>query len=154
MSCASPNDIVLAPSKVTFGTVITRQRQLSPPSGTRMIQVRASQDAQAERRSSMEFTFTLGSVGLAVLIIGSIAVGVVYHFIGTPNTSYEWLVSSIGAFIGGFIASEWVIGFREFAPVYDGVAIVPALLGGLVVGAVVAASTRMLFSPEMTAEAR
>jgi hypothetical protein len=44
---------------------------------------------------------------------GSVAVGVVYHLVGTPNMSYEWVVSSIGAFIGGFIASEWIIGFRE-----------------------------------------
>jgi uncharacterized membrane protein YeaQ/YmgE (transglycosylase-associated protein family) len=102
----------------------------------------------------MEFTFAFGWMGLTILIVGSVLVGVVYHLIGSPTMSYEWIASSVGAFVGGFIASEWIIGFREFAPVVDGLAIVPALLGGIVVGAVVAASTRMLFSEPIGAPAR
>jgi hypothetical protein len=102
----------------------------------------------------MEFTFSLGWIGLAVLVVGSVVVGVIYHLIGTPNMSYEWLVSSIGAFIGGFVASEWIVGFREFAPVTDGLALVPALLGGLIVGVVFAAATRLFFTEELAPQAR
>ena len=102
----------------------------------------------------MDFSFNLGFLGLTVLIVGSVVVGVVYHLIGSPTFNYEWIASSIGGFVGGFVASEWIIGFREFAPVYDGLAIVPALLGGLVVGAVVAASARLMFTQEMAAQAR
>jgi len=92
----------------------------------------------------MEFTFALGYLGLAVLIVGSIVIGVAIYMVGSPHLSYEWVATAIGAFIGGFIASEFVIAFQAFEPVYDGLALIPALVGGLLVGGLTAAVARFV----------
>src|SRR5687767_8224157 len=92
----------------------------------------------------MEFTFALGYLGAAVLAAGSIAIGLLYYWIGDPQFSLEWVATAIGAFVGGFIASEFIVGFQTFQPVYDGLALIPAFIGGVVVGGVVAGVTRFL----------
>lgn len=94
----------------------------------------------------MEFTVSMGLWALIVLIAGAVAVGAVYQVIGEAHYRYEWLVTAIGAGIGAFVASEFIVGFRDWEPVFDGLALVPALIAGLIVGGVVAASTRYLTS--------
>jgi hypothetical protein len=42
------------------------------------------------------------------------------------------------------VASEFIVAWRTFEPVWDGLALVPALLGGLVVGIIVEVATRRL----------
>ena len=44
--------------------------------------------------------------------------------------------------LGGLAASEFIVDWRAFAPVWDGLAILPALLGALVVGIVADAIAR------------
>lgn len=90
----------------------------------------------------MEFTFDLGLGGWAVLIAGSLVFGAVLQFIGTTETGWEWLVDGVAAFIGALVCSEFVIAWQAFEPVWEGLAIVPALIGGLAVGIVVEVATR------------
>jgi hypothetical protein len=42
------------------------------------------------------------------------------------------------------VASEFIIGWQAFEPVFDGLALVPALIGGLVVGLIVEVTTRLV----------
>ena len=65
----------------------------------------------------MELSIALGLAGWLVLIVGAALFGIVAQFVGDARSSYEWA---------------------------DGLAIVPALIGGLVVGLVVAVATRLL----------
>jgi uncharacterized membrane protein YeaQ/YmgE (transglycosylase-associated protein family) len=92
----------------------------------------------------MEFVITLGVGGWALLIVGALAFGVVAQFVGETKTGYEWLVVAIGAGIGALVASEFIVAWQTFEPVWDGLAIVPALIGGLVLGTVVEIATRYL----------
>ena len=92
----------------------------------------------------MEFVIEMGVGGAAVLVIGAVVFGVVAQFVGEARTGYEWLVDAIGAGIGALVASEFIIGWQAFAPVFDGLALLPALVGGLVVGLVVEVATRFL----------
>jgi len=92
----------------------------------------------------MEFAITLGIGGWALLIVGALVFGVVAQFIGETKTGFEWLVDAIGAGIGALVASEFIVAWQTFGPVWDGLAIVPALIGGLVVGLVVEVATRFL----------
>jgi len=101
----------------------------------------------------MEFAFTVGVIGWLVLILGAIVIGIVAQLIGQPEFGYEWVVTAIGAFIGGVAASEFVVGLQTFEPVYDGLALIPALIGGLVVGTVVAVATRLLTGGSYRGEA-
>jgi uncharacterized membrane protein YeaQ/YmgE (transglycosylase-associated protein family) len=92
----------------------------------------------------MEFAITLGLGGWIVLIAGALVFGVVAQFVGETRTGYEWLVDAIAAGIGALVASEFIIGWQAFAPVWDGLALAPALIGGLVLGIVVELATRYM----------
>ncbi|HEX5013074.1 MAG TPA: hypothetical protein VFV72_02860 [Candidatus Limnocylindrales bacterium] len=92
----------------------------------------------------MELAINLGLGGWLLLIAGAILFGVAAQFIGQAETRFEWLADAIAAGIGGLVASEFVVAWRTFEPVVDGLALVPAIAGGLVVGIVVAVATRRL----------
>jgi uncharacterized membrane protein YeaQ/YmgE (transglycosylase-associated protein family) len=98
----------------------------------------------SEGGTSMEFTIVLGLGGTALLIVGAVIFGVVAQFIGEARTGFEWLVDAIAAGIGALVASEFIVGWQAAGPVWDGLAIVPALVGGFVVGLLVEVATRYL----------
>ncbi|MEX2548118.1 MAG: hypothetical protein WD830_10070 [Chloroflexota bacterium] len=99
----------------------------------------------------MDFTFSLGYLGAALLIVGVAAIGVIVYLIGRPHFGYEWLLTAIAAVVGGFVASEFIVAFRTWEPVVDGLATVPAMLGGAVVGVVTAAATRVVTADTVAA---
>ncbi len=90
----------------------------------------------------MEFAITLGVGGWIALVVGALAFGVIAQFIGETRTGYEWLVDAVAAFLGALVASELIVAWRAIDPVFDGLAILPAVLGGLVVGVIVEVVTR------------
>jgi uncharacterized membrane protein YeaQ/YmgE (transglycosylase-associated protein family) len=90
----------------------------------------------------MELSLSLGVAGWLALLIGAVVIGVVAQLIGEAESGYEWLATSIAAGIGALVASELIVGLRAFEPVFDGLALVPALIGGLVVGLIVAVAAR------------
>jgi hypothetical protein len=92
----------------------------------------------------MELSIALGLGGWVVLIVGALILGLVAQFVGQTETGYEWLVVAIGAGVGAVVASEFIVGWRDFGPVWDGLAMGPALIGGLVLGLVVEVATRLL----------
>jgi uncharacterized membrane protein YeaQ/YmgE (transglycosylase-associated protein family) len=92
----------------------------------------------------MELSIVLGFGGWLVLIAGSLLFGVAAQLIGDTRTGYEWLVDGIGAFVGALVASEFILAWQSAGPVVDGLALIPALIGGLAVGFVVEVATRYL----------
>lgn len=92
----------------------------------------------------MELSIALGLGGGALLIVGAVVFGAIAQFIGETRTGYEWLVDAIAAAIGGLVASEFIVAWQATGPVWDGLALMPALIGGLVVGLVVEVATRYL----------
>jgi uncharacterized membrane protein YeaQ/YmgE (transglycosylase-associated protein family) len=92
----------------------------------------------------MELVITLGLVGWAILIVGSLVFGGIAQVVGETRAGYEWLVDAIAAGIGALIASEFIVAWQALGPVVDGLALVPALVGGLVVGLVVEIATRLI----------
>jgi len=92
----------------------------------------------------MEFAIGLGLGGWIVLIVGALVFGVVAQFVGETRTGFEWLGDAIAAGIGALFASEFIVAWRTFEPTWDGLALVPALIGGIVVGLVVEVATRYL----------
>jgi uncharacterized membrane protein YeaQ/YmgE (transglycosylase-associated protein family) len=91
----------------------------------------------------MEFAIVLGYGGWALVVGAAIIFGVVAQFLGEPRTGYEWLADGIAFALGAIVASELIIATRTFEPVWDGLALVPALVGGLIVGVLVEVITRM-----------
>lgn len=99
----------------------------------------------------MELAFSLGYGGWLVLFGGALLFGVVAQFIGETRTGYEWFVDGVAVALGAVIASEFIISLRAYEPVWDGLAIVPALIGGLALGVVVELVTRYLTGGHYTA---
>jgi uncharacterized membrane protein YeaQ/YmgE (transglycosylase-associated protein family) len=95
------------------------------------------------RRNEMELSVALGLGGWIAVIVGAIVIGLVAQFVGETETGFEWLAVAIGAVVGAIVASEFIVGLREYGPVWDGLAMVPALVGGVVVGLVVDVATRL-----------
>ena len=92
----------------------------------------------------MELAISLGIGGWLVLLAGALLFGVLAQLIGETRTGYEWLVDGIAAALGALVASEFIISARTWEPVWDGLALVPALIGGIVVGVVIELATRYL----------
>lgn len=98
----------------------------------------------------MEFAITLGLAGWFLVIAGGVIFGLIAQYIGETRTGYEWLVDGVAAVLGAVIASEFIVSMRTFEPVYDGLAIVPAIVGGLVLGIVVEIATRYVTGGKYT----
>jgi uncharacterized membrane protein YeaQ/YmgE (transglycosylase-associated protein family) len=90
----------------------------------------------------MELAIALGWGGWVVVLVAALVFGVVAQIIGETRTGYEWLVDAIAFAIGAVVASEFVIGWRAIEPVWDGLALLPAAIGGLVLGLIVEIVTR------------
>ena len=92
----------------------------------------------------MELTFTLGLGGWILLIVASLIFGGVAQMIGDVRTGAEWAVDAIAFGIGALIGSEFIVATQAYGPVWDGLALVPALIGGLIVGVIIELATRYL----------
>lgn len=90
----------------------------------------------------MELAITIGLGGWLLLVAAAVVFGVVAQLIGEVRTGYEWFVDAIGFGLGALIASEFIVAFQTIEPVWDGLALVPALVGGLVLGVIVEVITR------------
>lgn len=92
----------------------------------------------------MEFNIALGLGAWVLLALGAILFGVVAQSIGEARSGYEWVLGSVAAAFGAIAASEFIVAWRTFEPVWDGLALIPAVVGALVVGVVVDVATRYL----------
>jgi uncharacterized membrane protein YeaQ/YmgE (transglycosylase-associated protein family) len=92
----------------------------------------------------MEFAISVGLGGWMVLIVGALVFGAVAQFVGEARTGFEWLGDAIAAGIGALVASEFIVAWQTFQPVWDGLALVPALIGGIVLGLLVEVTTRYM----------
>ena len=90
----------------------------------------------------MEFEISLGLGGWLIVLAGAVVLGVALYLIGRAGTNFESLITAVGAALGAVVLSEFVTSFQTFEPVWDGLALIPALAGGLVVGVIVAVVTR------------
>lgn len=84
-------------------------------------------------------------IGAIVLIVGAAAIGLLGQFaIRDARLSYEWVVTGVGALVGGYVASELIGAAGEWGPDAGGLFLGPALIGGLIVGGAVWLVTRNL----------
>jgi hypothetical protein len=90
----------------------------------------------------VELAITIGLGGWILLVGAAVVFGVAAQFIGEARTGYEWFVDAIGFGLGALVTSEFIIALQAVGPVWDGLALVPALIGGLVVGVIVELATR------------
>jgi uncharacterized membrane protein YeaQ/YmgE (transglycosylase-associated protein family) len=97
----------------------------------------------------------MGIGAFAVVVIAALVVGFLVQMFLKPKTPYEWLITGFGVGVGAWLASEitwtqWFTGLTNLGPQLDGMLIVPAVIGGLVIGAIFEGVARMVEGPATT----
>lgn len=102
------------------------------------------------------FGWNVGMSGFAVIVLiaGAVVLGAVPLFIGSARTGYEWLFSSVGVLVGGWLGSEAFGGLSTFGPAYDGLYLLPALVGGVILGGLVDIAVRYVNAGSYAAASR
>ena len=77
----------------------------------------------------------MSEIAAVLLIAGALIIGVITQFIGDVRV-YHWAVVTVAALVGGWLGSEAFGTLSTWGPVFEGLYIVPAFLGGLVLGLV------------------
>jgi len=90
----------------------------------------------------VDFTTDIGIYAVIGLGLGAVVLGIALQLIGEVKFGFEWVITAVAAFAGGFVCTEWVTSFRTVEPVWDKMALIPAIGGLLVVGVVVDAIIR------------
>jgi uncharacterized membrane protein YeaQ/YmgE (transglycosylase-associated protein family) len=90
----------------------------------------------------MDATIDIGPVAIVTLAVGALLLGFLMQLIGEVRSGYEWVVTAAAAFAGGFVASEWIVAFRDVEPAWERMAVVPAVGGAIALGVVVDAIVR------------
>jgi hypothetical protein len=82
-------------------------------------------------------TFDMSWLAYSAIILGALVFGAVVQVYFTPKSAYEWLVTAIGAGIGAWFVSEltWSATNINVGPTWEGLLVIPAAIGGLVLGA-------------------
>jgi uncharacterized membrane protein YeaQ/YmgE (transglycosylase-associated protein family) len=75
--------------------------------------------------------------GYITVIAAALVIGLIAEYVVRQQFGYEWILTAIGAGIGGFVASEYLGALSDWGTHWEGLRIWPALIGALVVGVVV-----------------
>ena len=75
--------------------------------------------------------------GVVILIVGALVIGGLAALYDYERYTVAAAAASLGAFIGGFVASEYLGSLSSWGTVWYGVQIFPALIGAVLVAAVV-----------------
>jgi uncharacterized membrane protein YeaQ/YmgE (transglycosylase-associated protein family) len=97
----------------------------------------------------------MGIGAFAVVIVAALVLGFLAQMLLQPKTPYEWIITGVGAGVGGWLASEitwtqWFTGLTDLGPQWDGLLIIPAVIGGLVLSAIFEGVARMVEGPATT----
>jgi len=84
----------------------------------------------------------MSTVAALLLILGALLIGIVSQYIGDVTVGYEWAVTGAGALIGGYLGSEAFGTASTWGPVFQGLYVLPAIIGALIVGFAVDAILR------------
>jgi hypothetical protein len=102
------------------------------------------------------FGWDVGMSGLAVILLvaGALVIGAIPLFIGEARTGFEWLATGAAVLVGGWLGSEAFGGISTFGPAFEGLYLVTALVGGVVLGAVADVAVRYVTGGTYTHVAR
>ena len=96
----------------------------------------------------------MGFVGVILLFAGALALGFAWDAIGHAGRRYAWLFAAIGAVVGGYVGSELLGAASAWGPGIDGLFVVPALIGAIVLGGLVEWAVRATGSSRPTSASR
>ena len=96
----------------------------------------------------------MSTLAAVLLVVGALVIGVIPQFIGDVTVGWEWAATAVAALVGGYLGSEALGTLSTWGPVFEGLYIVPALIGAVVLGAVMDAALRYTTEGSYTHSAR
>ena len=84
----------------------------------------------------------MGFMAFLSIVVVALIVGVGIQYLMKSTLSYEWLVVALAGAFGAYFASETFVGSTVFegitswGPEFDGMFIVPAIIGGVILAVV------------------
>ncbi|HEX7172540.1 MAG TPA: hypothetical protein VF365_08035 [Candidatus Limnocylindria bacterium] len=102
------------------------------------------------------FGWDVGMSGLAalLLVVGAVLLGAIPQFIGEPRVGYEFVFPMVGAMVGGWLGSEAFGTLSTWGLEFEGLFVLPALIGGVILGGIVDIVARYLTGGSYTHEPR
>jgi uncharacterized membrane protein YeaQ/YmgE (transglycosylase-associated protein family) len=77
-----------------------------------------------------------------LLVVGAVVIAAIAQYIGRVSFGYEWVFTGIAALVGGWLGSEAFGSLSTWGPVFEGLYLLPALIGAVVLGGVIDALVR------------
>jgi len=77
-----------------------------------------------------------------LLVAGALVIGGAAYLIGEVTVGYEWFTTGLGALVGGYLGSEALGSVSTWGPLYEGLYVLPAIIAGIIVAAVVDIAVR------------
>ena len=92
------------------------------------------------------YGWDVGMTGSAValLFMAAVVIGAVVQNIGKASFDYEWVLTAVAAFIGGWLGSEALGAASTWGPEWQGMYLVPAFIGAIVLSGLVAVAIRYI----------
>jgi uncharacterized membrane protein YeaQ/YmgE (transglycosylase-associated protein family) len=84
---------------------------------------------------------TLG--GTLLVIFGALIIAAFVQMVGETKIGFEWVITAVATIVGAWLGSEAFGVLSTWGPVVEGVYLLPALLGAVVLGGMVDAIVRL-----------
>lgn len=84
----------------------------------------------------------MSTLAVLLLIAGALVVGGASYVIGDVTAAFEGILTGLAALAGAYLGSEAFGALSTWGPAFEGLYVVPALIGGIVLGGLVDAITR------------
>jgi len=86
----------------------------------------------------------MGFLAFGTVLVLALIVGFGVQFYEKKPLSYEWLMIALAGAFGAYFASETVVGstvpllesIKDWGPEFDGMFVIPAIVGGLLIAVV------------------
>jgi hypothetical protein len=96
----------------------------------------------------------MSAMAAILLVVGALLLGAIPQFIGDATIGFEWVFTAAAILIGGWLGSEAFGAASTWGLEFEGLYVLPAIIGGVVLGLVVDALVRYLSGGSYTHHAR
>ena len=96
----------------------------------------------------------MSTLAATLLVLGAIVIGTISAVVGEVRTGWEGPITAVAALVGGYLGSEALGALSTWGPEFEGLYVLPAIIGGVVFGFVADAATRYLTGGSYVAHTR
>lgn len=96
----------------------------------------------------------MSTLAAVLLVGGAVVIGIASYFIGEVRVGYEGFTTGLAALVGGYLGSEAFGTLSTWGWEIEGLFVLPAVIGAIIVGGIVDAVVRTSTKGTYTSEPR